>query len=80
MLNEGDFIISQDNLTRQLCLSRISFLENDSDNVLATTFISAEDSTKFFIEIPELVEANTSHTVLVPTSDISFLKASNEYR
>lgn len=80
MFEEGDFIISQDRLTRELCLSRISFLEDGQDIVLSTTFAVSDESYKYFIEIPESIEVNTSHGVKIPSQDIGYIEASKEFR
>jgi hypothetical protein len=80
MLKEGDFIISQDDFNNGLCLSRISFLEENSNNVLATTYVATDDSDVYFIEISESIEVNTLKVVAIPSAAISYIKSSNEYR
>lgn len=80
MFQEGDFIISQDRLTSELCLSRISFLEEGQDIVLSTTFALSDESNKYFIEIPESIEVNTSHGVKIPSQDIGYVEMSKEFR
>lgn len=80
MLQESDFIISQDGLTCELCLSRISFLEDGQEIVLSTTFVVSDESNRYFIEIPESIEVNTSNVVKIPSQDVGYLKASKEFR